>query len=544
MAQINPTLGDFKYNAEKILYFTQKSLECQCHLVVFPEACLFGYNPLDLLEIPSIVRQQEEFILWLKKEIPDKISILVGTITSCQSPVGKRFHNSAVWIQAQKPPIVFSKQLLPTYDVFDEGRHLAPGDMTQNTFQFNDHRILVTICEDIWGQEGSSLYNTDPLRQWLPGGLDIVVNLSASPFTRDKAKMRLRVAQKTVKLLKSPLVYVNLVGGQDELIFDGGSFAMDSKGCVLVQSAYFKEDLSIYDTNSQSLKLTSTVKKSPLRTSTKWVRQAIVLGIKDFVGKTNFKKVHLGLSGGIDSALVACLAVEALGPQYVTALSLPSPFNSKDSLKWARQLTHRLGISFKEVSIWESYQSVLKSYEDSVGQMEFGVVHENIQSRLRSLFLMTYSNQKGSLLLNTSNKSELAAGYSTLYGDLSGGLCPIGDLLKKDVYSLCHSYNETKEIIPKDIIQRPPSAELRPDQKDEDSLPSYSQLDASIHRLVEEKLPPLTDIDREVLEKLYKSEFKRWQSPPILKVTNHGFGRGRRFPVAGKFLGGGAKEPQ
>lgn len=571
MAQINPTLGDFQANAEKILQFTRKSQEHHCRFVVFPEACLLGYNPLDLLEVPSLVSQQEAYLSWLAQEIPKGVYVLVGAMTQNPSIKGPRFHNSAVGLESKKTPVIFSKQLLPTYDVFDERRHVAPGELIQNVFQLDGYNILVTLCEDIWAREpqgGRVPYAEDPLEALSSGCLDLIVNLSASPFTRDKVTTRLRVARKVVQSLQSPLVYVNLVGGQDELIFDGGSFTLDSKGEVISQSVYFEEALQVCE-------IPSITPTSPTPTSEKetqrclsplvslqdlpkeppagqeptewessgcvpisWVRRAIVLGIKDFVRKTGFQRVHLGLSGGVDSALVVCLAVEALGPHRVTALALPTPFNSENSLKWAQKLALHLDIRFEEWPIWDSYQSVLKGYETWLGPVEFGVMHENIQSRLRGLFLMAYSNEKNSLLLNTSNKSELAMGYSTLYGDMCGGLCPIGDLLKKDVYALCHSYNynESNElIIPKEIIERPPSAELRPNQKDEDHLPCYLELDESLHRLVEKKLPAETKRDREVLRRLYQSEFKRWQSPPILKVTTYGFGRGRRFPIAGKF---------
>ena len=535
MAQINSVLGDFKFNAEKILDFTQQSLEKHCRLVVFPEACLFGYHPTDLLERKEVVGEQGEYISWLGRNLPDGISILIGAITKSEKPYGKLFYNSAVLIENNKPRKVFSKQLLPTYDVFDEGRHIEPGNITENIFQLEGQKILVTICEDIWeGQEvreGGFKYKGGGLRNISSAHVDLVVNLSASPFTRDKVEARFKVVRNTVEFLRVPLLYVNLVGGQDELVFDGGSFVMDKGGEVVLQSAYFEEDLNIYDTVNGK-----RGHRKPQKAPIASLHRALVVGIRDFVNKTGFKYVHLGLSGGIDSALVACLSVDAVGSRCVTALAMPSRFNSANSLKWAMKLASRLGITFQELPISDGYQSIVNSYEASLGHVEFGLVHENIQSRLRSLFLMAYSNHRGSLLLNTSNKSEMAVGYSTLYGDMSGGLCPIGDLLKRDVYSLCQYYNRKAELIPKEIIERPPSAELRPDQKDEDSLPIYSKLDESVQRLVEKKLPPRGDMDRDVLKMLYRSEFKRWQAPPILKVTNHGFGRGRRFPVAGKFF--------
>ena len=539
MAQINSILGDFKSNAEKVLSFTQQSLKKSCRLIVFPEACLFGYYPADLLERPNIVKRQEKYIYWLSENIPDRISVLIGAVTENEKSCGKPFHNSAVLIEKDKSPQIFSKQLLPTYDVFDEGRHIEPGHMARNIFQLEGRKVLVTICEDIWGGIQQGGYVEDPLRKTSHSDIDLVINLSASPFTRDKMENRLSVARNTVQSFQSPLIYVNLVGGQDELIFDGGSFVLNEKGSVVSQSPSFEEDLNIYDMdgyNTADGDEKEEIQKLAGISSMEWFRKAIVMGIRDFVHKTGFNCVHLGLSGGVDSALVACLAVEAVGSQNVTVISMPSPFNSENSLKWAMELANNLGAHFYKLPISDSYQSVLDSYEACFGQMEFSLVHENIQSRLRSLFLMAYSNQKGSLLLNTSNKSEMAVGYSTLYGDMSGGLCPIGDLLKRDIYSLCQLYNEKKELIPHHIIERPPSAELRPHQKDEDSLPTYSKLDESVQRLVEKRLSPVSAVESEVLKMINRSEFKRWQAPPILKVTGRGFGRGRRFPVAGKIL--------
>ena len=407
-----------------------------------------------------MVQAQNKALDWLCKRLPPHVSILIGAITENKKSYGKAFHNSALLIGLHQTPLTFSKQLLPTYDVFDEARHIEPGCLRDNIFKWNNQNILVTICEDIWGQrqQGTrTIYKEDPIQNISPNQVDLIVNLGASPFTTNKTNDRLNMAQKTVRHLKAPLLYVNLVGGQDELIFDGGSFILNAQGELINQSPYFEESLQIYEDKvkkplpplsdgflSEKPKLKKPTKSDTLTTpndSIERLHRALVLGIKDFVRKTGFQRVHLGLSGGIDSALVACLAVDALGPQNVSTIAMPSPFNSENSLKWAKSLAHNLNVKFEKLPISETYEVALKNYETTFGSLEFGLVHENMQSRLRNLFLMAYSNHHSSLLLNTSNKSEMAVGYSTLYGDMSGALSPIGDLLKRDVYSLSQFYN-------------------------------------------------------------------------------------------------------
>ncbi len=532
LAQINSKLGDFTGNSEKILSYTVRAKEKHADLVVFPEAALFGYHPVDLLERPSVVKAQEETLVKLHKSIPKEIGVLVGAIVRNPSREGKRYWNAAVFLEKGKKPKVFAKQLLPTYDVFDESRHIEPGKVADNIFRFKKKRILVTICEDIWAWPLSknpwyARYGSNPLKKIKSKDVDLVVNLSASPFTEMKFDNRRLVTRATVAHFKTPMVYVNMVGGQDELIFDGGSFALNKRGEVQAQSVRFSEDLNLYD-----LKAEVGGMREPVREPLECVRQSLVLGLRDFVDKSGFEKVHLGLSGGIDSALVACLATDALGPSKVKALYLPGPFSSKESQKWSAKLAENLGIELFEISIMDSYKKTLSEFEKTFGAKEFSVTNENLQARLRGLFLMAYSNQNRSMLLGTSNKSELAVGYSTLYGDMIGGLMPIGDLLKTQVFDLSRHYNKEAEVIPVEIIERPPSAELRADQLDQDSLPPYDQLDKTIQKLVLGFQPAKTPSEKEILNLMIKSEFKRWQSPPILKVSDHAFGRGRRFPVA------------
>ncbi|MCB0364034.1 MAG: NAD+ synthase [Bdellovibrionaceae bacterium] len=533
LAQINSILGDFAGNRDKIVEYCCKALDRRCDLVVFPEASLFGYHPFDLLERPAIVTSQERELKKLAQKIPAGIAVVVGAITKNPKAKGKPYHNSAVLLQKGKPLKIFPKQLLPTYDVFDEARHIEPGQIEKNHFTILGKKILVTICEDIWAwpdANGKSNYDHNPLRK-LKGKFDLVINLSASPFTESKAKNRRRVVKETARNFRCPVVYVNMVGAQDELIFDGGSFATDKTGKIVAQSIHFNEDLNVIDLKTGEGGFRDT---SPL--AEEQIRQALTLGIRDFVDKTGLKRVHLGLSGGIDSAVVACLAADALGPHQVTCIGLPGPFNSPKSLDWSRQLATNLGVLWFEIPIDRAYEHLAASLEESFGKTEFGVMHENIQARLRGLLLMAYANREGSLLLNTSNKSELAMGYSTLYGDLCGGLCVIGDLLKSQVYSLARHYNSQGELIPKEIIERPPSAELRPNQKDEDSLPPYDLLDPAVAKLVVGAKSPNGPVEKRVLKSLMSTEFKRWQAPPILKVSDHAFGRGRRLPIAHKAL--------
>lgn len=532
LAQINPTLGDFAANKAKILEYVARAVERRCDLVVFPEASLFGYHPVDLLERPSLVALQEKILRELQSEIPKGVGVFVGAIVRNASKKGKGFWNAAVFLERGKKPRVFAKQLLPTYDVFDESRHIEPGHVAKNVFRFRGKRILVTICEDIWAwplkhNPWYSTYGRNPLKDVKSGAVDLVVNMSASPFTQSKFANRRAVTKHTATYFKTPMVYVNLVGAQDELIFDGGSFALDKKGRVIAQSVRFEEDLNVIDLAD----LSGGQRELP-SSDEELTRSALVLGIRDFLRKTGFKKVHLGLSGGVDSALVACLAADAMGPSNVTCVFMPGPFTSKESFKYASELAERLDVRFLQLSIDAEYDSIVRKLERIFGHMEFGVTQENLQARLRGLLLMAVSNRESSLLLGCTNKSELAVGYGTLYGDLVGGLMPIGDLLKTEVFKLARYYNSEDELIPREIIERPPSAELRANQKDSDSLPEYDELDKIVHNLVEGLHAPRNDLETRILEMMMKSEFKRWQSPPILKVSDHAFGRGRRFPIA------------
>ncbi len=538
LAQINSLLGDFENNKAKILDNVRRAVERRCDLVVFPEAALFGYHPVDLLERPSLVETQEKVLREIHKAIPKGVGVLVGAFVRNTSKKGKGFWNAAVFLERGKKPQIFAKQLLPTYDVFDESRHIEPGRLADNILNWRGKRILITICEDIWGWPRKdnpffSTYGRNPLEDVKPRKMDLVLNLSASPFTATKLKNRMTVIKATATHFKCPMVYVNMVGGQDELIFDGASVAVDKAGKVIAQNVRFDEDLNVVDLGPEMRGAHRELAKDPQEI----LRSVIVLGLRDFLRKTGFSRVHLGLSGGIDSALVACLAADAVGPSNVTAIMLPGPFTSPNSTEWSLALAKNLGIEIKEVSIVPAYKQALADFEKEFGKQGFGLVNENLQARLRGIMLMAYSNRDKSMLLGCSNKSELAVGYSTLYGDMIGGLMPIGDLLKTEVFALSRYYNSQGEIIPAEIIDRPPSAELRENQTDQDSLPPYEELDKVISNLVLGFKPVKTDLEKRVLDLMMKSEFKRWQSPPVLKISDHAFGRGRRFPVAHRARG-------
>ena len=534
IAQINSVLGDFAGNRSKILKAVETGIKKECDLVVLPEACIFGYHPFDLLERKDLIKAQVKEFEKLNKEIPQGISVVVGLFTLNPNKKGRPYFNSAALIRRGQKPRFFHKELLPTGDVFDEARFIESGRMKDNAFTLKargqNYKGFLTICEDIWAwptKEGSSEYQSNPLKS-VKGKFDFIINLSASPFFPKKLERRKELVAATAKLFKAPMVYCNLVGAQDEVIFDGHSFALSKKGDLLAQCDSFVEDFQVLEIGAaktpkmKSLKLNHDLE----------IRKALVLGVRDFCRKTGLSKVHFGLSGGVDSALVACLAVEALGKENVQCLYIPGPFSSELSLSLAEKLAQNLGIQLREVSITDIYETVSGVVGKSLGLNDFGVAHENLQARLRGLILMAVSNSENSLLLTTGNKSEYATGYSTLYGDMCGGLAPIGDLTKNQVYALCSSYNKESELIPREILTRAPTAELRPHQKDQDSLPPYEVLDHSVQNLVENSKSVKTETDQWLLNALLRTEFKRWQAAPILKVSRHSFGRGRRYPIA------------
>ena len=531
LAQTNSILGDFNFNKDKIIDFVQRAKEKKAELIIFPEASLFGYHPFDLLERDLIVEQQTKALKQLIKELPAGIHVLVGGFEKNKNKKGRPYFNVAFLCTKNKILKTFRKELLPTGDVFDEARFIEKGSLKDNYFKIGDKKFFLTICEDIWAWEdkkGASIYLENPIKKVKKQKIDLVINMSASPFFLGKIKQREYVVQKTAQHFKAPMVYVNMVGAQDEIIYDGQSFLVDKKGKRKFICNDFEEDLNVFDLQT----LEDWNHKPKQNESAEQLRRALVLGIKDFCTKTGLTKVHLGLSGGIDSALVACLAVDALGPNNVKLFALPTQFNSEASYKLADKLSHNLKIKLQSISIQGAFENIKATLDEAYEIKEFQLMHENLQSRLRGLFMMAYSNKANSLLLTTGNKSEYATGYATLYGDMCGGLAVIGDLTKKQVYDLSNHYNKDYELIPQKIITRAPSAELRPNQKDQDSLPEYDLLDAAVMNLVERRKRASGKIETWLVNTLMKTEFKRWQAAPILKISEHSFGRGRRYPLA------------
>ena len=533
LAQINSTLGDFSQNKNKILDFVNRSKEKKAELVIFPEASLFGYHPFDLLERENIVEKQNKVLNELIKKIPTNIHVLIGGFEKNKNKKGRPYYNVVFLCKKNKIIKIFRKELLPTGDVFDEARFIEKGSLKNNYFKINGKNFLLTICEDIWAWEdvnGKSIYTENPLKKIKKQKIDLIINMSASPYFEGKLKQREYVVKKTAKYFQAPMVYVNLVGAQDEIIYDGQSFLIDKTGKIKFICLDFAEDLNVFEI--ETLKDWNAKILKPH--SIEQIHKALVLGIKDFSSKTGLSKVHLGLSGGIDSAVVACLAVDALGANNVSLFALPTEFNKPESFALAHQLAKNLNIDLQVMSIQSVFEKIKSAIDLQFEIKEFSVVHENLQSRIRGLILMAYANKSGSLLLSTGNKSEYATGYTTLYGDMCGGLAVIGDLTKKQVYELAKNFNSEYELIPNLIITREPSAELRPNQKDQDSLPEYILLDKAVVNIVEQRKKASTKTDTWLVNMLMKTEFKRWQAAPILKISEHSFGRGRRYPVAHK----------
>ncbi len=533
-AQINSSLADFEYNKNKIIENIQRLSEQKAELIIFPEAILFGYHPFDLLERSILVDQQMTALKIILKHIPTGVFVLIGGFEKNKNPKGRPYFNSVFLCQKNKIIKTFHKELLPTGDVFDEARFIEKGELKNNFFKIKNKKFFLTICEDIWAWENKknkshkSEYKENPLKRIKRQKVDLVINMSASPFHVNKLKLREFVVSETAKYFKSPMIYVNLVGAQDELVYDGQTFLVDQKGLKKFQLLSFEEDSNVFDIDT----LESWNTKNKTESVTEQLHKALVLGLRDYIRKTGHKTVHLGLSGGIDSAVVAALAVDALGPQNVSLFALPTEFNLSESFISANQLAKNIGCTLKSLSIQSTFEHIKHIFDSEFSIKDFSLVHENMQSRIRGLYLMAYSNLTGSMLITTGNKSEYATGYSTLYGDMCGGLAPIGDLTKKQVYDLARFYNQDTEIIPLFIIERPPSAELRPNQKDQDSLPDYDDLDKSVENLVQKKNKINNETDQWLYGKLMKTEFKRWQAAPILKISSHSFGRGRRYPIA------------
>lgn len=555
LAQINPTVGDFSGNVKKIREFTERAVAEHADLVIFPELATCGYPPADLLEKESFLKRAEESLAEIAAltKGEGRPAILCGSVLPVHQPTGKHVRNVAALLEGGEIRCLQQKMLLPFYDVFDEQRYFEPATQ-QSLAVVKGQAIAITVCEDAWNDKmfwPRLNYSIDPveelMKQWavLPqplSGPRLILNISASPYWHGKAEVRQRMIGALAKRHNATAVLVNQVGANDSLIFDGNSFVAGPDGEVHTQARSFVEDLVVFDTDNVPTK-TVSVPDSNYETQTALTWQALVLGTRDYVRKCGFQKAILGLSGGIDSALVAAIAVEALGAENVQGIGMPSEFSSSGSVSDAEKLAQNLGIPFSVVPVREIYTQFSESLQPFFAGTPFGLAEENLQPRIRGSLLMALSNKTGALVLTTGNKSEMATGYCTLYGDMVGALAVIGDVYKTEVYALSRYANREREIIPEDTLTKPPSAELRPGQKDTDSLPPYEVLDPILRAYIEEycsaeeiaaRQNVSADLVRSVIQLVERSEYKRQQAAPVLKVSKKSFGMGRRFPIAAK----------
>ncbi|MBI5085190.1 MAG: NAD+ synthase [Acidobacteria bacterium] len=543
LCQIDNTVGDLAGNAALILRFARQAAERGADLAVFPELALTGYPPRDLVEKPSFIERSEETLSELVRCTGDLgLGLIVGFVAHAPAGAARPASNSASLIEGGRVLFTQTKMLLPTYDVFDEWRNFHPAENQQIAI-FRGHRIALTICEDAWNDKQfweRPLYKNDPVESLVRQGSEIVISINGSPYDMAKRAVRRQMFSAMARRHGLPHVYVNMVGGNDHLVFDGSSFAVDAAGKVVAAARSFEEDMVLLDTGTMTGELHDSHPDE-----TEAVYDALVLGTRDYIRKCGFRKVLIGLSGGIDSTLVACIAVDAVGAENVAGVAMPGPYSSEHSITDARQLAANLGIRFEIVPITGAYERVVESLGPIFGGAAADVTEENVQARLRGLTLMALSNKWGAIVLTTGNKSEIAVGYCTLYGDMCGGLAVISDVPKTMVYELCRAVNRRKgPVVPENVFIKPPSAELRPDQKDSDSLPEYEVLDRILRAYVEEMKPPAViaaeqslpmALVRDIAGKVDRSEYKRQQAAPGLKVTSKAFGMGRRFPIAQSF---------
>lgn len=562
IAQLNPTIGDLPGNAQKILLLAQQSAAKGARLLLTPELSLCGYPPRDLLVNPGFLQAMDMALQQLARDLPPQLAVLVGTVqenSKAHTNGGKTLFNSIALLRQGSVQRFFHKRLLPTYDVFDENRYFEPG-LQANYFTLDNINIGVTVCEDLWNDEefwGKRTYTTNPIAELAVLGVDLTVNLSASPYSVGKAGFREAMLKHSAVRFKQPIIYANQVGGNDDLIFDGSSFALNRQGEVVFRLPAFKTDLQIVEFDEIQQDFRHGFVTSRYKSEDEEIWHALVLGLQDYTRKCGFSKVVLGLSGGIDSSLVAAIATAALGKENVFGVLLPSPHSSDHSITDALALAENLGIKTQILAIAE----LMRGYDNILAELfagtECGLAEENIQSRIRGNILMAISNKFGHLLLSTGNKSEMAVGYCTLYGDMNGGLAVIADVPKTRVYSLCHwlnsqgnlplTYHQNRwkgEVIPQNVLTKAPSAELKPGQVDQDSLPSYDILDDILQRLINNYQsaaqisaagydPVLVD---KIIQMVARAEFKRRQAPPGLKITDRAFGNGWRMPIASNWV--------
>ena len=540
IAQLNYHVGDFSGNLEKMKNAVETAKKEGSDLICFAELATCGYPPRDFLNFADFIHKAEECVQELAKCAID-IGILLGSPTRNPVPEGKDLYNSGYFLENGQISFIQHKALLPTYDVFDEYRYFQPADYF-STFIYKGVRIALTICEDMWnvGNE-NPLYTICPMDELMKEKPDLMINLSASPFAYDHAPERIHVLQTNVLRYQLPLFYVNQVGAQTELIFDGGSLVFSANGKIFDELPFFETCIRTYSldevkANNENNEISKD--KYPL------IHDALILGLKDYFGKVGLSKAILGLSGGIDSAVTAVLATRALGKENVSVLLMPSEFSSDHSIEDARILAENLGISYTLFPINDLYNSWLKNLDPHFKELPFGLAEENLQARIRGTLLMAFSNKFGPILLNTSNKSEMAVGYGTLYGDMCGGLSVIGDVYKTEVYELASYINKDEVVIPINTLTKAPSAELRPNQKDADSLPDYAILDKILYLYIEKNQGPNEIIsagfDAALVSRILRlvniNEFKRHQTAPVLRISPKAFGMGRRMPIEGKYL--------
>lgn len=539
LAQLNPIVGDLPGNAKKILAAIQHGKKEKADLVITPELALSGYPPEDILLLPAFIEEVEAFFHQILAETKG-ISLILGLPRLNPHQHEKRLMNSAAIIRDGTLLGFQDKQLLPTYDVFDERRYFEPGGPSK-LWTIQGKQVAVTICEDMW--EHSDLlkftsYQQDPINRLSTLNPDLFINLSASPFCTGQIRHRFSVLSKAALALQCPALLCNQVGGNDSLIFDGHSCLMDDMGRLCLLAKGFEEDFLLVDLDKQNPPI--GWEEQPIQ----MLYSALVLGVRDYFEKSGFKQACLGLSGGIDSALVACIAVEALGKENVYGVAMPSRYSSQGSLDDAVKLSNNLGIKLLTIPIEEPFESYLNLLNPHFQNKPVDTTEENLQARIRGMILMSLSNKHGYIVLSTGNKSELAMGYSTLYGDMCGGLAVISDVTKMEVYALANWINREKEIIPLNTIHKPPSAELRPNQKDSDTLPAYEILDAVLKDYIEEHQPPKWIAEKHhlpiefvnnIIRKIHQNEYKRRQSPPGLRVSEKAFSAGRRFPIVQKW---------
>jgi NAD+ synthase (glutamine-hydrolysing) len=539
LAQFNPTIGDFDGNSARILAMAREAHAAGADIAVFSELCICGYPPQDLVERPAFVEHNQRALIKLAKSVP--LPCLVGFVGDAMDRTGKPVANSAALIAKGQVLFEQRKMLLPTYDVFDESRYFQPAH-SQLIFPFNEEQLGITICEDVWNDKAfwpTQLYDRDPVAEIAGKGSTLLLNISSSPYTLEKRSIRHDMLRAIAREHKVPVVYVNQVGGNDSLLFDGSSVAFMPDGRLAARAKSFEEDLIYFDTKTGLGDIRPAVDDE-----IEAAYRALVLGTRDYVRKCGFSKVVIGLSGGVDSALVAAIAADALGKESVLGVSMPGPYSSEGSIRDAHQLAINLGIEYLTLPITETFASYKRDLAAPFCNLPEDATEENIQARIRGNLLMALSNKFGSMVLSTGNKSEMAVGYCTLYGDMAGGLAVISDVPKTMVYKLSKFVNRERELIPQATIEKPPSAELRPNQRDQDTLPDYAILDRILKAYVEDVRSPEEiadhfnyplDLVRSVALKVDQNEYKRKQAPPGLKLTSKAFSVGRRFPLAQKF---------